>query len=212
MPLDRWGRHVDTMICKVQLKIDGSAKAKGGEGEEKKEVAGVQLAVLVNNKAHMWHRRQEDWGEKRQHKQVVIGRGGWGSGRSLGKHSDSALSRGKFSSSKQFSKAEATVKRRRRGGSNSSSRKNNKACTHVRLILIGFGIVRRSNVVAQIPMQTAQTHTQILETENANTNTVALCLLRKRMANRLTTARATTATSQGNTTNNCNSRWQAMSA
>lgn len=41
------GRHVDTMICKVQLKIDGSAKAKGGEGEEKKEVAGVQLAVLV---------------------------------------------------------------------------------------------------------------------------------------------------------------------
>lgn len=210
MPLERWGRHVDTMICKVQLKIDGSAKAKGGE-ERSGRRATCSVGV-VNNKAHMWHRRQEDWGEKRQHKQVVIGRGGWGSGRSLGKHSDSALSRGKFSSSKQFSKAEATVKRRRRGGSNSSSRKNNKACTHVRLILIGFGIVRRSNVVAQIPMQTAQTHTQILETENANTNTVALCLLRKRMANRLTTARATTATSQGNTTNNCNSRWQAMSA
>lgn len=55
-----WGRHVDTMICKVQLKIDGSAMAReGGEGKEKAEEAGAAC------KAHMWHRRQEeDWGKE----------------------------------------------------------------------------------------------------------------------------------------------------
>lgn len=84
---------------------------------------------------------------------------------------------------KQFSKADSTVKAMSKAedssSDNSSSKKNNKACTHVRLILIGFGIVRRSSEVAQIPMQTQHTqiHTckeyRLLETEYAITRTVA---------------------------------------